>query len=258
MTRRPTRYVVFGQSAADVLGQARAMASIEASVACIRANYSLGPIDPPAPDTRRAWFLEHVDGEVPLDDEGDWDRALSPDHRLIAWTCRRTSWEASGFLAWVSRLEGRPCEVIDLTDPVAGPGGGKPKSLDLALMQPEEVLALSLLGAARPLDGATRERLVAEWTRLRGENAPVRLATGAAMRSAPITVFDDQLLAAVGPEWTGMSMALGRVLGEFYRTRLAQSVLGLLEARVRAMIAEGRLQAKGDPREIAGCQLRLG
>jgi hypothetical protein len=254
---KPTRHVVFGSHAADRLREAFALGSVEASVACVRANYGVGPIDPPDPDLRRAWFATHIDGEDPADAEDDWPAALSTQHRLIAWTSRRDSREAAGFMEWLRRLDGRPCEIIDLTGPRGRNRNGRDRYLDLALMTLEEILGSGILETARPMGGSERDGFLAEWAGLRAANAPVRLATGGAMASAPITVFDDDLLAAAGPDWTAMSSVLGRVLGETYRRQLAQHVLGLLEARVRALVEAGRLEAQGEPREIAGCMLRV-
>jgi hypothetical protein len=89
------------------------------------------------------------------------------------------------------------------------------------------------------------------------ENAPLRVADGEHLVSAPIEHFDDNLLSYVTHEWQKMSRIVGYKLAEFLDTRLHQTCNLVLGARLTDLAVAGRLAWRGDLTHMGRCELRL-
>ena len=105
-----------------------------------------------------------------------------------------------------------PCEVIDLTHM---PVGSHPSASLRGLPRAEKIASNGIWDHAEPLDIACRERYHDLWRRLRAENAPLRVVDADGLRSAPITFFDQQLLAFGNASWQKPARIIGETMREW-------------------------------------------
>jgi hypothetical protein len=257
----PTTHVVFSPSGAVELRGAVRAAGRADRVACLNEALNAGPINPPDPAVRDAWY-EKVLGcydvaDADNDNEGFWGTALRDDGRLVAWVWRRSTTDYCGFLEWLWRLGSRPCEIVDLTDVMGGPGARSDESFPLALWPPAEIVRRGLFDLAEPLGDDLRRSYHAAWRRLREENAPLRVLENGELRSAPITYFDPQLLSHVTNDWQKMARVVGWTLVDFMDGVVYQSGDLLLFARLRALAEAGKIEWRGDLNDVRNCWLRL-
>jgi hypothetical protein len=117
----PPLHVVFNPSAAGGLRKALGEAGRGDRVVSFFDDLSFGPINPPDPEARRQWVEEelgYAGWEDVTNTDAFWQEALEPSPK-IAWVSRRTTQEYTGFLEWLRRLGGAPCQINDLTDVTA-------------------------------------------------------------------------------------------------------------------------------------------
>jgi Protein of unknown function len=227
-------------------------------------NLALGPINPPDPLTRLNWFereLGWTDSEwVWASTETFWKEVLQEGVRKVAWLSRVSSPEYTGFLEWLWRLDGTPCEVVDLTDMTVlhrredGTLTGPMRALSLALLHPETIVGNQLVDRAEPLPQAAREHYREVWQQLRAENAPLRVVTGDGLRSAPISFFDPLLLSCAAAEWQRAARVVGEAMGkdEFF-----QAGDMILATRVLDLVELGLLEGRGNLMNIRESEVRL-
>lgn len=221
-------------------------------------DLSLGPLAATA--ERRAWFERGIGpghGGFEAPGPAVWSAAPDPDRpRTVWWSCRAVE--------SVGRLADGPCRAIDLSDaPLRRMGeDGEPRpagtARTLALLSPERIVRSGLLDRAESLAAESRAALRARWSRLREEDAPLRVPTcGGGIASAPIP-FDDAVLRNTPDEWRPVTHAVAEVLTDSRDTHLHQTSRILLAARVHAPAAAGRIGLRaGDPRRgMAGAEIR--
>lgn len=222
---------------------------------------SLGPVA--SMNDRGAWFASELGFD--RDDLGGllpvfWSAALDPGRRRASWCSWRNAQEYCGFLEVVSRRGDGPRDAIDLSDATAVTRSGRAVAAEtLALLEPEQIVASGLIDLAAPLPRDDRVASRARWSRLRGEDAPLRVLTGGGgIASAPLCFFDDALLASTLDHWRPADRVVAEVLGACWETRLWQTGDLLLKARVHALAAAGRIALRGgDPRRgLAGVEVR--
>jgi len=218
-------------------------------------DLSCGPIDPLDPAVRAAWWRQHTD--LDRDDEAIfrafWDRVTGTDDDLVVWFSRHSACELAFFLAWTDRLGDRPYRVVDVTGrslPSRRRDGvvrvGRP--LPVSLLQPDALG--SLFGQERPLTPAERESSIRDWRRLQNENAPFRVTDGKDLVSTSIDHFDPWLLKQATTEWQSVRQLVAEtdvLNGQPY----AQTGYVMLRSRLFALVAEGRLEADGDPQDAS-------
>ncbi|MDP1736852.1 MAG: DUF3658 domain-containing protein [Caulobacter sp.] len=250
-----TLHITFSEAGADVLREALRLAGRDARVISLPDDLSMGPVGPADPDRRPAWFRDQgIGGSEPFGDvEGFWREALAHGPRRVVWTNRRVAREYAGFLEWLSRNGAGAFALVDLTHRQT-PGGGKAM---LGIAEPGDVVASGWLEAARPLSAPARRELMDLWARLTTDPAPLRLVRDGVLVPALVSAFDEVLMAATSRYWTRLVLIVGKVLGEETRRGEHNASLGLLEARVRALVEAGRLEAEGEVRLAdGGCLIR--
>ena len=89
-------------------------------------------------------------------------------------------------------------------------------------MSADEIVRGNLLAVARPLSLGERMRYRSIWSRLRDENAPLRVLSYGELVSAPVSHFDALLLSIATPEWRKMALILGHALAEAWDDDIAQ------------------------------------
>ncbi|MDK4704957.1 DUF3658 domain-containing protein [Rhizobium sp. CNPSo 4062] len=254
-----TLHVTPGFSAAGSLREALRLAGREDAVLPFGDDLTCGPINSDAAG-RVAWW--HPFYEDAMDEHflSFWRRIDESEDRLVVWFGRHCAQELAFRLAFAFHMNGRPYDAIDVTDlrlPRRQSEDGQPRTYS-----PQGV---SLIGAetlATVLDEAqpvTPEHDLAnrnEWKRLMGENAPFRIVTSTGLLSAPLDYCDQFLLEHASPEWQKMARIVGNTMGltcdPYYQVGDV-----MLQARLIALIDEGKLIAEGDPWNIQTCRIRL-
>jgi hypothetical protein len=218
-----TLHVVTGYSAAKSLRQAIEAAGNGDLALNLLDDLSYGPINSPDVGSRAEWIEQNL--AVDLRQEFDriestfWEPLLAWTGPLILWVSRRSTLEYSGFLEIVCRLQDRPAEVVDITDA---------EILLAPTMRPERTVKAEtinhlpgtaffrndVIGRRAPLDASARKAACELWSRLRSENAPLRVFRDGELVSAPLSHFDSIIKAQAGPAWRKTRSVIGAVLGD--------------------------------------------
>lgn len=244
-------HVTFGPSRADSIRAALRSQDCTERVIGLTGALNLGPIDPPDPDVRQHWIRTvllcdpHDDRREP---EAPWTEATSDRVHPVYWVCPSDAGEHACFLEFAFRMAGRPFDIVDATglDFVTADGIRMPWSL--GLMRPEDIVASGLTTRRRPFSRAEGAAACAAWTRLRRENAPLRIVRDGRLVSAPLTHFDAALIAQAAPDWEVVARLIGRTMHHlsFDRDPPGQSPSDLvLFGRVRALGEAGTLALTG-------------
>jgi hypothetical protein len=259
-------HIVFTPSAVGELRDALRKSGQEARVISLHDCFSFGPINPVEPEARRGWVEEELGytgwEDVVAQSAVFWNEALDAHDRKVAWTSRRSAQEFTGFLEWLWRLGDLPCEIVDLTDIMIGSARdsgetarSKP-AISVGLLYSRDILANDLIGRAEKLTPDSRERYRELWSRLRTENAPLRVVADNEIKSAPLTFFDPLLLSHAKSEWQKSAMVIGKALAEFLDTSVIQTGDLLLASRLCSIVDAGLLEARGDMRDIRHSDVR--
>jgi hypothetical protein len=252
--REPTLHIVFDRHGAETLAKDIWVMSRPDEIALFEDDLSYGPIDPPDPLARWAWArqefrLQPHEKRRFARTAGFWGAALSTARRRIVWMTRQYGDEYAGFLEFVSRLDDEsPCDVVDLTEleiECRLPGHRVVRRLpSLGNLHPWQVLQNELWDTAVPLTPEARQRHRRTWQKLRTENAPFRLLKRRKFVSAPITVFDEILIACCDGKQRKCARVIGDTLEKLWEEKI---VIGreVLAGRLRRLVIEGRLEAAG-------------
>jgi uncharacterized protein DUF3658/uncharacterized protein DUF1835 len=265
MRSASTLHIVFGSSAAGSLREALRSMKRDDRVVALDDDLSFGPIDPADPKARAVWMEQELGYEI--DEvfaarvERFWADALAPADRRIAWMSRRSARDYAGFLEWLWRLGDQACDIVDLTEArfpdrcADGAASYLSLVISLGILSPDQIVAMGLLDRAQPLAPDARSHYLATWRRLKPEKAPLRLLSEAGFSSAPITVYDDELLSYAVPTWRKVARIVGEALANQEEIHRCDDLL--LAARVRALANAGRLEARGNPLKIRYSEVRL-
>lgn len=261
-------HILFSDGAAHSLAEALQSAGREDRVISLPDDLSCGPINPPDPVAREDWIHSELGDDLtdehrPTDQVGAfWHEALEATARRVVWVSKRSAPECAGFLEFVWRLGGDPCDVIEFDRQelaYRARDGTSRRNLLLVLgeLTPEHFTIARYWERAVPLDTATRERYRADWARLRKENAPLRILDESGMVSAPITYFDDLLIACTIDRWRKSARVIGEALMSFADGPFDQIGEFVLIARLRALAAAGKLESRGDLAQPRFSEVRL-
>jgi hypothetical protein len=140
----------------------------------------LGPIEPFDPEARRIWFAANTRPDDGPDNgqtepEAPWVEATDPGVHPVYWVCLTDAAEHACFLRFVSRMAGRPFDIVEvISSDFPRPGAASPV-WSLGQLRPEEMVAADLGGRRRLFIEAENDAAVARWAKLRRENAPLRI-----------------------------------------------------------------------------------
>jgi len=255
-----TLHIAPGESAGGSLIQAIRDAGQDDNVLPFRDDLSCGPIDRGEPSARAAWWDQFHDASHVEAALGEfWERVGATDRRLVIWFGRHSARELAFFLAWVERSGERPYQVIDVTGRQVRyrwPDGSfavRPAAY-VSELQPDALR--TLFGSERPIAPGRRKEISRHWRQLRAENAPFRIVTNTGLASAPLDYFDPWILQHATAEWRPMAHVVGGTM-DATSERYFQVGDVMLQARVVALVAEGKLLAEGDPWVMRSCRVRL-
>ena len=210
-----TIHVVFGCARAETIRNALRVLGSKERVIGLPNDLSLGPINPPDPDVRQEWIKSSLRCE-PHDDmreaEKPWTEATSSDVYPIYWVCMNDAFEHASFLEFAHRMTGRPFDIVDATglDFVTARNVRMPWSL--GLMAPEDIVASGVYDRRRSLALAEIAAASERWSRLREENAPLRIVKDGILVSAPLTYFDTFLINQAATDWEVAAKLIGRTM----------------------------------------------
>jgi hypothetical protein len=217
-------------------------------------DLSCGPIDPLDAAVREAWWRQFSDRDGEAIFRAFWDRVMATQDDLVVWFSRHSASEFAFFLAWTDCLGDRPYRVIDVTGrrlPSPGRDGAvrlQPPRPSVSILQPDALR--SLFGQERSPSPEERASSAQDWRRLQSENAPFRIATGKALVSTSVDHFDPWLLKQATTEWQSAQRLVAET-DVLNAQPYDQVGYIMLRARLVALVAEGRLEADGDPQEIS-------
>lgn len=259
-------HIVFSPSAAGDLRHGLVAAGVSGTVTAFPDDLSFGPINPADAGLRTEWVGEVLGfgGWDELELGRFWSEALSDGPQRIAWVSRRSTREFCGFLEWLRRNGERPCKVVDLTDvtfPSNGDSGARITAPVTSLIHGYQFADARLWDLAAPLRSEERMKWLELWDHLRGENAPLRILSSTGLESAPLDIFDEQLLSVIDVDWSKAALAVGRFLhASAYEGFCSEGVhqTGDLVpvARIAALIDAGKIEGRGNPYEMKTCMVR--
>jgi len=262
-----TTHVIFIEAGAAELRDALRQAGRDDALLAFPDDLSFGPIAPPDPATRAAWIADEL-GDlgwheiVPLVAEF-WDAVLAGSARHVVWFSRRVTRDYAGFLEYLWRIGDRPCDIVDLTETLvalrAGDGTVKAsrRAICVGLMASYQFRDGNLFSQAIPLTQEARAACRAEWARLRGENAPLRVLTrNLQLASAPLASFDDALLQRVRPDFLKAARIIGEVLTSDWDDDIHSVGEFFLACRLAALARAKVIESKGDLRRIGFSEVR--
>jgi hypothetical protein len=114
----------------------------------------------------------------------------------------------------------------------------------------------SMLGSERELTNEEQDHARQLWQQLKQENAPFRVVSEGGLISVPETFFDQSLMDLANKNW----QKIARLIGDALRKNSEPyNQVGdrMLQARVAALVDEGKLLAEGDPWNMRNCRIRL-
>jgi len=258
-----TLHIIPGDSAAGSLMKALQDAGRDDEVLRWMDDLSCGPINPGDPSARAEWWAslqENRDVESTL--KAFWRRADTTAVRRVVWFGRHSALELSFFLSWVDRLGAEPFEVVDVTGlklPFTKKDGSDAITQPAASVGTVPTSGLkTLFDKARPISPHERNEAKERWTKLKTENAPLRVVTADGLTSAPIEYFDQILKEHVTSEWQSMLRIVARTTIGASETYY-QVGARFLQSRLVALIGKGTLLAEGNPADMdmRNCRVRL-
>lgn len=261
-------HFVFSGSFAGSLLKALETAAPGDKVFCLQDDLGFGPINPPDPAMRRDWTRDELQfdfdpSDWPVGQTDDfWKIALSETEHRIVWVSKRVAREYAGFLEWVWRLEDAPYDVVEFDQAEVTyrrPDGAtrQSRAIGLALLPHYHLEAERYWDGAAPLNPAARERYRAIWTKLRSENAPLRVFGDRGLVSAPLSFFDEFLISCVVEDWRKVTRVLGEAISRTDDDQFIQTGELMLYARVIALAEAGRLESRGDLSQMRLGEVRL-
>ena len=264
MTSEPVLHITFGMYCDTPLREALKLARRHDCVVRLWDDLSLGPIDPPEPAARSTWAREEFGlyahhRHIFAAKNNAWNAALSIPGRRIAWVARRMAYEYCGFLEWLSRLGNAPCKIVDLHDVtldwhMSDGTVERGEVPSVSHIHAEHIRDNAFWDLARPLSAQERQEYLALWHKLRAENAPLRVLNGGALVSAPISYYDDLVLADTVESFRKVARILGSALGWGRGTPRAN--LYVFHARINKLVQAGVLEAKGNTAQMRYSEVR--
>ncbi|WP_374545543.1 DUF3658 domain-containing protein [Rhodoblastus sp.] len=269
LNQAPLIHVVFGQCAAASIEEVLKQIDRHEPVIGLPDDLSFGPINPPSAALRQPWVREWLVRETHDYDyaanarmaDSFWEQAMSPNMFPLVWMCRRDAGEYAAFLEFIWRRGDAPFRVIDATNAEFSDRFGRPpkfRPIGLGAVAPETIVASRLLDRQTTLPSKAIEAYREQWTRLKAENASLRIVDGDRLASAPLDYFDNTILSFARNDWQMAARIIGETMAALYFDPPGHRVSDmLLWGRVRALSTAGALEISGDGLTLRGTQVRL-
>ena len=239
-----TLHVAPYDSAGGSLREALRLAGSQQDVLSFTDDLSHGPIAWSTSRERAAWWSHVREPRLEEDLEAFWLHLEAARRRLVVWFGRHCASELAFFLALADRLGDRSYDIVDVTQ-LAGAVG----------IMPADQL-VPQLETARPISPQEAGDARRQWQHLRSQNAPFRVVTPTGLASAPIDHFDSSILEQATREWRGAAYVIGSTMAYNCEPYIQVGDI-MLQARLAALVEEGKLLADGDPWDMRACRVRL-
>jgi len=246
-------HVVFGTSAQETLNEALHLAGGDESVVAFPDDLSIGPINGEGGEARVVWMVREFGpsfarlSNLPAELDAFWRALRSTEATPVIWFTRRSAREYSGFLELAWTLGEEPYQIVDFTgvDFVErlheGPGR-LGIYLSLSEMLPSD--AAGFLSSTQVLSSGQRDHYRQIWSRLREEDAALRVLTDGGLASEPASFFDDALLEATPTSWQKIAKTIGEVWGLSFKDNVFQMCERVLTGRIRTLVTMGSLECR--------------
>ncbi len=234
MTREESRLHITFPAAWRLEGALRTM-GVEESVAVLRDNYSMGPINPGDAVQRAEWEREELEDDHPLAASCEvaafWQNVSAWTGRLVVWMNSRSVVELCGLHVLLWRLPSARLDIVDVANIEFCPENARAydERWALAFVTDARITEKSLINIAKPVSDIQRASLRRTWRQLRAENAPLRVLTSSGLASAEITHFDDLIRAEITHDWRRFARVIGPVLGPVSEAFCFTRLLELLD-----------------------------
>lgn len=261
-------HIVIGEAGAAELRQALRELGRDDRVLEFPDDLSFGPIAPPDPAIRAAWIADtlHEDDwhEIVPHVEKFWADVLSAGEHHVVWFSRRVTRDYAGFLEYLWRIGDRPCDVVDITEasvPVRGVDSSitrRRRALALGLLDSYQFIDGNLFSHAVPLGEKARAAYHDEWTKLRDENAPLRIVTPElSLVSVPLTHFDEMLLSGMQTRFLKSARIIGQVMSRAWDSEIYDVDDFFLSSRLIALVKAGLIESQDNLRRMRYSEVRL-
>lgn len=251
MNKMAVVHVTFSYSAAGSLMKALEQLGRDELVLALPDELNLGPLEPATAEARVHWSFGSVaeDDEVISTIEEFWAAVTAPEVTPIVWMSRRCARELAGFLEVLRRRGAAPVQVIDVADVAftrrdGKPGAGAAKAF--GLVRDDQIIDHRLLERITAPTAEERAAHDAIWTRLRNENADLRVLTETGLVSTEIDHFDDRIVACATAEWQRCARIVGDAFFAASEGPFDQASDRFLWSRLLDLIDDGALEAEGD------------
>jgi hypothetical protein len=257
-------HVAWGPSRVDSIRDALRLKGSAERVIALSHALNVGPIDTLDADARRVWARANLRDDDPNRDwhepEAPWSEATSLGAHPVYWVCLTDAGDHASFLEFASRMAGRPFDIVDATGLDLATIGGISPVWSLGQVRPEEIVASGLVERRRPFSQAESDAAVEAWSRLRRENAPLRIMREGRLISAPLSHFDAVLTTQAKRERELLIELIGRALDhlDFEADPPGQGTGDeLLFARVLALGEADALEVTGSGLGMRDYEVRL-
>ncbi|MFE0757493.1 DUF1835 domain-containing protein [Inquilinus sp. NPDC058860] len=259
----PLLHLCCGDSAAGVIREGLP----DSAVLILRDDLAVGPlgdVDEDRPDARAAFWhaLLAEKDRTAIETGGALVEQLAaeaaalrhlPDaaERIVIWHGTGAAEQLMLRRAlWALRDAATPVEEVAV-GPELLPGAGRRDMTAVAMLPPQDIPRAA--ATARPVAPERRTRLAAEWERLRADSGGLRHHRDGAITTHPIDAHDQEILAALGPDWRPAARVTGQPMGTitgFFATD------AFCFWRLRQLAAQGRAEIRGDISAIRRCEAR--
>ena len=208
-------------------------------------DLSWGPIGSLA--ERVAW----LDAQCPIPGSWDWlpeahdefwKEASQPADQRLIWLSSNSAHEVAGYLAYLERFADQSAQVVSPNryippHPTYGPllGSGSANIEQLT----------DVLNSAERKPVSEDREWFDRWSKLRSDNALLRIMDGDELVSAPVDTYDRLLVGAAKHDWQKGVLVVGHALAASFDEQVRISS-DFLFARLSALVRSGQLEAQGD------------
>lgn len=221
-------------------------------------DLSIGPIAPHDVATRlQYWHDEHhyVEAFHRARSATLWQRRYRHDEAPLLWTARYCASDVAFYLAYVARCE-EPPHVLDVSGLRVHSQSGRPYSVTaVGILPSREIVALDLLARARRISDDEHRAARTRWRELQAENAELRILDPHGLRSAPVSHHDHLVVDNAWMEWRRGAHVMGDAVNRI-NSAYWMGNPWFVWARIRALVAHGKLEARGDLDSWRDCWIR--
>jgi hypothetical protein len=263
----PFLHVAFGHSAAKSLRDALRDLGRDEHVAVYPDDLGYGPINPPSIEARAEFWSEVMLFEdsptIAEQTNAFWSDVATNVDNQVAWFSRLSVREYAAFHEYVSRCASPP-RFVDVADVPFVNRDGTPSTIAaecFAFIGSEAFARMGLLSRVTRMTPSAFDDTRQRWTRLKQDDARLRVLDSSGLMSAPLTYFDEMIIASVSSrldrvdgemveitttDWQKCARVVGDALYRCNTRGFDQVNDSFVWFRLRELMETDRLDSKGD------------